>query len=308
MKPLSSPELYGTWATVLLPLNTNERIDFTRLGEEIEILAASGVQGIYTNGTAGEFYAQSEAEFDRIHALLAERCEKARMPFQIGVSHTSAQTSLARLKRALQWKPSALQFILPDWYPLSDDEILMFVEGMAEAAGSIGLVLYNPPHAKRALTPAAYGKIAARIPSLIGLKVAGGDKAWHDAMRTEAPALSIFVPGHQLAAGCQLGAAGSYSNVACLTPAGARRWFELMQTDLPAALGLEQRIQRFFHDCLPADYSNAAKDKLLAAIGAWADIGTRLRWPYRWVPEEEAHRLRPVARQRLPELFETALQ
>ena len=28
-------------------------------------------------------------------------------------------------------------------------------------------------------------------------------------------------------------------------------------------------------------YSNASADKLLAAIGNWADVGLRLRWPYR---------------------------
>ncbi len=51
-------------------------------------------------------------------------------------------------------------------------------------------------------------------------------------------------------------------------------------------------------------YSNQAVDKLLIAIGGWADVGTRLRWPYRWVPEDDADRLRPVAREMLPELFE----
>ena len=50
-------------------------------------------------------------------------------------------------------------------------------------------------------------------------------------------------------------------------------------------------------------YSNAALDKLLAAVGDWAPIGTRLRWPYRWVDEAEAERLRPIARRAFPDLF-----
>ena len=50
-------------------------------------------------------------------------------------------------------------------------------------------------------------------------------------------------------------------------------------------------------------YSNPALDKLLAAIGGWGPVGTRLRRPYRWIPAEEAARLRPVARDMLPELF-----
>jgi hypothetical protein len=53
-------------------------------------------------------------------------------------------------------------------------------------------------------------------------------------------------------------------------------------------------------------YSNTALDKLLAATGGWADVGTRLRWPYRSIDPAEAARLAPVARERIPELFEEA--
>ena len=34
-----------------------------------------------------------------------------------------------------------------------------------------------------------------------------------------------------------------------------------------------------------------------------ADVGTRLRWPYRWIEAEVAERLRPIARAMVPELF-----
>ena len=81
-----------------------------------------------------------------------------------------------------------------------------------------------------------------------------------------------------------------------------------MKADLPAALEIEQRIRSFFDlHILPfiteQGYSNQAVDKLLAAIGGWADVGTRLRWPYRCIPGSEAVRLRPVARRLVPELF-----
>ena len=104
------------------------------------------------------------------------------------------------------------------------------------------------------------------------------------------------------------GANGSYSNVACLSPDGAKRWNEMMECDLPRALELEARIQRFMNECIipfrtEQGFGNAALDKLLAAIGGWCDAGTRLRWPYRGVPPVEADRLRPIAHRMLPELF-----
>jgi 4-hydroxy-tetrahydrodipicolinate synthase len=305
MKPLTHSELRGTWATLLLPINQDESIDFIRLDEQIQALLRAGIQGIYTNGTAAEFYSQTEAEFDRIHHLLAERCEKAGKPFQIGANHMSAQVCLERLKRTTQMKPSGFQIVLPDWYPLSDEETLVFLRRIAEAASPIPLVLYNPPHAKRVVGPETYGRICREIPQLIGIKVAPPNKEWFERVQAQAPHLAIFVPGHHLATGYQWGAAGSYSNVACLQPAGAARWYELMKTDHPSALALERRILEFLQrHIIPADYCNAAKDKFMAAIGSWADVGTRLRWPYRFVPELQAKQLRAVAREFLPELFD----
>jgi dihydrodipicolinate synthase/N-acetylneuraminate lyase len=298
----------GTWATLLLPINLDDSIDYIRLGEEIDVLIASGVDGIYSNGTAGEFYAQSEDEFNRIQGLLAEKCEQAGLPFQIGASHTSAQVMLERLRRAVTLRPSAVQVILPDWYPPAMDEILKFFERLATVADGVGLVLYNPPHAKRILSPEELGKLRREVPSLVGIKVAGGDPAWYVSMREQVPGLSVFVAGHQLASGFAQGAAGAYSNVACLQPRGAQRWYQQMKNDLPGAIELEQRIGAFLEEFImpfkrDQEYSNQALDKLLAGIGGWAPVGTRLKWPYRWVPEEDVAPLRHVAPRKLPELF-----
>lgn len=308
MKPLTGPEIRGTWGTLLLPINDDEDINYARLADEIDCLIAAGVDGIYSNGTAGEFYAQSENEFDRISQLLAEKCERARTPFQIGASFMSAQLAIGRARRAAQLKPSALQIILPDWSPVTLEEATAFLQRLAEAVAPVTLVLYNPPHAKRVLTPRELAALCEAIPQLVGVKVAGGDEAWYAALRPLLARLSVFVPGHLLASGFAHGAHGAYSNVACLQPRGARAWNEMMKTDLQTALASEGRIRQFLTDyILPfrAKYgaSNQALDKLLAAIGDWADVGTRLRWPYRGIDEAEAAPLRSIARRMIPELF-----
>jgi dihydrodipicolinate synthase/N-acetylneuraminate lyase len=92
--------------------------------DELRVLTASRPNGIYSNGTSGEFYTQTEDEFDRVNTLLAERCEAANVPFQIGASHMSPQLSLERIKRAAQLKPGAIQVILSDWHPLTYDEAI----------------------------------------------------------------------------------------------------------------------------------------------------------------------------------------
>lgn len=306
MTPLTHSEIYGNWATLLVPVNEDNSISYTLLAEEIDILIAMRVNGIYSNGTAGEFYNQTETEFRRINSLLADKCNAAQMPFQVGCSHMSPQLSLERLRFALSLEPSAVQVILPDWFPPTMQECIRYLQLMADVAGPVGLVLYNPPHAKKRLDPAGFAEILQAGIPLAGCKVPGGDTAWYAAMKAAAPALSIFVPGHHLATGVSLGAHGAYSNVACLHPQAAQQWYDTMLTDMPKALELEQRIQHFMSRYIvpyisEQGFSNQAADKLLAATGGWANIGTRLRWPYLGIDPQEVMQLRAVCRELLPE-------
>lgn len=308
MQPLTAAEIKGNWAPLLLPINADESINFVRLSDMLDALIEARVSGIYSNGTAGEFYAQNEKEFDRIQEMLAERCERAAIPFQVGASHPSPQITLERVKRAAQLSPGAIQVILPDWSPLTDDEIVYYLLRLSDAATPVGLVLYNPPHAKRRLSPAELGQLQRRVPALVGVKVGSGESDWFEQMRQHMSKLSVFIPGGKFVSGIREGAQGSYSNVACLSPAGAQRWYELTMTDMSASLLLEARIQTFLNGYISPfvreqGYIGGAADKLLSAIGGWADIGTRMRWPYRSIPLEVADQLYPIARETLPELF-----
>lgn len=306
MKP--SPLIQGTWGTVLLPLDANEAIDWGALDAGLDALIASGVSGVYSNGTAGEFYNQSEDEFDRVSQTVAARCTAAGMPFQLGVSHMSPWISRERLRRVVDLKPLAFQVILPDWFPPVLEESVRFLEEMAEAAAGQSLVLYNPPHAKVLLDPAEFAVLQSTVPALAGIKVAGGDDEWFAAMRSQCPGLSVFVPGHVLGSSLAKGAHGSYSNVACLNPAAAMRWYRQMKSDLPGALELESRIQRFLAEqvrpfILEQGYSNQAVDKFMATIGGWAPMSTRLRWPYRSIPMEAVEPAREIGHRLIPEIF-----
>lgn len=307
MKPRTA--IGGNWAPVLLPINEDDSIDFGRLATVIDLLIAAGVDGVYSNGTAGEFHNQTEAEYDAIQTLMAEKCRAAGMPFVIGACHADPGVSRERTARAAALRPEAIQIILPDWLPVTDAEAMDFLRLTAGAAGNIPLILYNPPHAKRVLSPDDLAGILADVPTVVGVKLATGDAAWREAARRRLGEIALFVPGHRLATETREGvAAGSFSNVACLSPRGTQRWTDLMRTDIEAALDLERRLCRFIDaHVLPFrekhGYSNAALDKLLATIGGWGPIGTRLRRPYRWIPEAEADRLRPIARRSTPELF-----
>jgi 4-hydroxy-tetrahydrodipicolinate synthase len=311
MRPFAAAEIRGNWATLLLPLQADESIDYALLQRQIEAFVRAGVDGVYSNGSAGEFYAQSEDEFDRINGLLAETCERARLPFQIGATHMSPQLALERVRRARALRPVAFQVLLPDWFPTTWDETLAFVERIAAEAAPVPLVIYNPPHAKRRLTPEEWLRLAETVPAVVGIKVPGGDAAWYRSMQPVMRRLSVFVPGHRLAVGLAQGAQGAYSNVACLSPSGAQRWYRLCCDRPEEGQRWQGRILAFWQarvEPLIAQHrlSNMAVDKAVAVAGGWLPgLAPRLRWPYRAAPLELTEQLAAAARAELPELWST---
>ncbi len=305
---LTAATLNGNWATLLLPVNSDQSIDYNILSNEVDYFIEQRVDGIYSNGTAGELHNQTEEEFYRIQEILAARCHAYQVPFQIGVSHPFPAVTLQRIKNTLSLRPSAYQVILPDWVITGPFERIAYMSRLSEEVRGIPLVLYNPPHAKSVLSAHELQHLCDAIPGLIGVKLAGGDDQWFKDMQWAQERLSVFVPGHLLASGVHKGvASGAYSNVACLSPGGAQWWWKLINTDLFAALEVEQRILQFFDECIVPyknkGYSNPALDKLLAASGGWSRVGTRLRWPYKWIPQTETESVAKRARKYLPEFF-----
>jgi len=310
MNRLSNNTLTGSWATLLLATGKDGEIDYRRLEDEIDVLIASSPDGIYSNGTAGEFYAQTETEFMKISECLAFKCEAADIPFQIGVSHMSPQISLQRLKEVKHLKPGAVQVILPDWFPVTVEESIVFMQKMEETAKGIPLILYNPPHAKKILSPGEWMTIKGKVPSLIGVKVFDGNRnaQWYEDVRANVQGLSVFIPGHNLATGLISGAHGTYSNMACLNPFAAQKWCSLIRSDQEAALELEERIHQFMDTCitpfiLKEKYPNHACDRFMAMIGGWCDVGPALRWPYRSIPENCIEDARKKGRSIIPDFF-----
>lgn len=311
MEPLTTETLKGTWSTLLLPLNEAEEIQWTAIDHQLNVLADAQVDGIYFNGTATEFFSQSNEEFLRLARTTAAFCEKKRIPFQIGASHAHATESLYRIEQTRELNPGAFQIILPEWTPLSWTEILRFLERLIDAAAPIPLVIYNPPTAQKVLTPSEWSQLISTIEGIIGIKVAGGDAAWHDEMRAVSSQLSVFVAGIRLASGIINGCArGSYSNLACLSPRGARRWGQLILSDPDKAILQEQEIQKVFETAIApyrGRYSNSALDKALASSGAWAEVTSRVRWPLKSIPSADIPSLSKQFREGLPFLFEEIL-
>ncbi|WP_068084912.1 dihydrodipicolinate synthase family protein [Polycladidibacter stylochi] len=300
---LTPNKLKGNWATLLLPLH-GEDILWEILSKQIGYYIEAGVDGIYSNGTAGEFYAQSYEEFCKITEMLAMACHEAGMAFQVGASHCHPQSMLKRVAFAARTKPAAIQVILPDWFPCNLETAATFLQKAACVAEGTPLVLYNPPHAKVNLAPHELRELFDATPSLIGFKLPRlSDEICATNLQNDA---SIFVAGHFLATDSLKGARGSYSNVCCLNPVATQKWTDACLASKPDAIELEGRIQLFMRSYMAPfieqkGYCNAAVDKFMASLGGWCPITPAMRFPYRSIPKEESFFLRKKLQTVLPE-------
>ena len=87
------------------------------------------------------------------------------------------------------------------------------------------------------------------------------------------------MPGHTVVYGKPLGANGSYSNVACLSPNGAVKIWDLIEKDYEKAKELEAKVLNFMKQyILPFanKLSNTGLDKLLASVGGWGPVSEKV--------------------------------
>ncbi|RYH07874.1 dihydrodipicolinate synthase family protein [Tropicimonas sp. IMCC6043] len=305
---LKAAELRGVWATVLLDIREDGSPRLDCIEEQTSFLAKAGCDGIYCNGTATEFHCQDDATCGQVMQRTVRAARATGLPVQLGAAHPLPHGSLDRVAMAAALRPDAIQVTLPDWTPIDLETALSFLTACAEAASGCPLVLYNPPHAKTVLSPSQLEVVADAVPALIGLKCGGGGTAWYAQMRPVLERWSVFIPGHFYASGVGQGAHGAYSNMVCLNPSGAVRWAATCRSTPDAAADIEQRIARFMEEAIAPILASGtpgyACDKAMAAAGGWAQISSRLMWPYHGATIEDVERIRLAADRWIPDFME----
>jgi dihydrodipicolinate synthase/N-acetylneuraminate lyase len=299
----------GVWGTILLDVTPSGGIKYDAIAPQVAAIAEGGVDGIYCNGTATEFHGQTDRQMEEVAGHTVAAARAAGLPVQVGASHPLAQGALTRIRIASALRPDAIQMTLPDWTALDRNSVLRFLDGCAEAAEGIPLILYNPPQARTVLSPENLLAAAEKFPTLHGLKCGGGDAAWYQAMAPVLDVLSVFIPGHHYASGIGQGAHGAYSNIACLSPSGAVHWARLTKTDATAALEVEANIADFMAEAiapmLAAGWPGFACDKAMAIAGGWRPLSQRLLWPHAAIPDDAVARISAAARRHLPEFLQS---
>lgn len=282
---LTRKNLHGVWCALITPWTSRDELDTKRYIKEIRAYKGSGVHGIYTGGTTGEFYAQDDATFDRVTRITCEEGHALGLPVQIGVSALSTRTVRQRVKVANKCGADGLQIALPFWLALQDDEVLRFVSETADAADGTPLILYLTGRSKRKIPAGLFGQVARKVPSFIGTKDTGASVDEVKAMVADAPGVAIF-GGEDFYTRMPAGGRGGYCSVTGFNTRLVVDLYNLCAAGrYDEARPIHEAIHRMHKEVwrppyIDEGFMDSALDRVQRMAGG-VDVGLRCQSPYR---------------------------
>jgi dihydrodipicolinate synthase/N-acetylneuraminate lyase len=304
---LTRETLHGVWCALILPWTDRDELDSRRLVKEVRGYGGTGVHGVYTGGTTGEFYAQDDDTYERVTRIVCEEAHALGLPVQIGASALSTRTVRKRIRVACRAGADAIQLALPFWLEMKDDEVMQFVQDAADEAGRTPIVLYLTMRSKRKTTPEFLGEIARKVPTFIGTKDTGADIPTVQAMVKAAPGIAIF-GGEDFLERMPAGGRGGYCSITGFNAPKVVELYNLCAAGrFEEAKPLSTALRRYLHEALiplvqKEGLWDSAVDRIQRVAGGGV-VGVRCQRPYRSGTQEHVERVIAWVRRDTPELL-----
>ena len=304
---LTRKNLDGVWAALIVPWTEDDRLDEQRFASECRAYGDTGVAGIYTGGTTGEFYAQDDDTFKRLTHIACDQAHAIGLPVQIGCTALSTRTARLRIRVALDAGADAIQIAYPFWLELKPDEVLAFFRGIAQEAAGTPLVLYHTSRCKRKMTPDEVGRLAQEVPTFIGMKDTGCDLDTLRALLAVVPDLAIF-GGEDFFERVPAGGRGGYCSISGLNPRFIVRYYALCRHgQLDEARPYATAVRRLLDEVLLPMVTeeglwDSAVDRVMRVAGGH-DVGLNCQGPYRRATPAHVDRVRNWCRANAPQML-----
>lgn len=216
--------LKGIVAALATPFREGEnaeRIDFTTWQRSVDTVVAAGVDGLFVNGSTGEFYALDEEERE-VSLRFCIQAAHGRVPVYCNVGSITTRKTLRLAHHAEAEGADVLAVITPYFIKPSADELAAHYIEICRAV-HLPVLAYNfPLHGGSELQAATVAQISAACENFAGVKDSSGKLeqaiAYRNAVPEERP-FAVFVgPEHLLLPALAHGCAGAISGCANIAP------------------------------------------------------------------------------------------
>jgi dihydrodipicolinate synthase/N-acetylneuraminate lyase len=291
-------------ATCCVPWNERFELEEGIFRRSVRHLIAHGIHDLYIFGTAGEGYAVTETQFDKVTRVFLEETRGDDVRPMIGVISMSLPTAIERIARARDMGARRFQLSLPSWGVLRDSEMDTFFRETCARFPDCEFLHYNLARTGRIVTGAEYGRLAERHPNLVATKNSTTDEARLRSLMQEAPQLQHFITEGGFARASMMGECGLLISIASVHLALGQRYFRAGATQDSATLNdmareLEAMIAGMKNIMSDTAHMDGAYDKMFCRVHD-PEFPLRLLPPYDSVSEETFERFVDHLRARHP--------
>lgn len=163
----------GIYTPIITPHTKDGAIDRDAFCAIVEFLVASGVQGIISGGSTGEYYAQTIAERIELATLAREVIGK-RTALIVGVGAIRQADSITMAKAAAKLGASAILLGSPPYAVPTEKENALNALAIDRAAG-LPIMLYNYPGRMGVNMGQEFLDRVSRSPNFCAIKESSGD-------------------------------------------------------------------------------------------------------------------------------------
>ena len=234
----------GLIPAVITPMTEDQEVDLEGLEKMLEHQIANGVHGVFTVGTAGEFWALSTSEKERIFATTV-RCANGRVPVYVGTGANTTREAVQLAEMAQEAGADCLSVITPSFITPDEQQMFAHYEAIAESVGLPILLYTNPDRTNNKLSVDLVVRLAEQVENVVGIKDSAGDMALTAEYLRRTPADFLVLIGRDslIYAGLMHGAVGAIAASANMAPELSVGIYEnYVAGRLPEALSFQRQL------------------------------------------------------------------
>lgn len=168
-----SGRITGILTPNITPVDSAGRVDEERLRGYVDWLIERGVDGLYPNGSTGEFVRFTAEERRRIVEVVVEQTA-GRVPILAGAAEANVQATIEACDTYGALGVRAVAIVAPFYYRLSSEGVYAYFRQIANSV-SVDVTLYNIPMFASPIDVETVVRLAADCPRVVGIKDSSGD-------------------------------------------------------------------------------------------------------------------------------------
>ncbi|MFZ5832488.1 MAG: dihydrodipicolinate synthase family protein [Planctomycetota bacterium] len=242
-------KLAGIFTPHMVPLNPQGEICETELRRYVDWLIASGVHGLYPNGSTGEFTRFTAEERRRIIQIVCDQ-NRGRVPVLAGAAEANVRETLKACETYAGCGARAVAIVSPFYYKLGPEGVFAYFREIA-LHSPIDVTLYNIPLFASPIDVPTIRRLA-EFERIVGIKDSSGDVPFMMRMIREVRRVRpdfVFLTGwdNVLVPMLLLGCDGGTNATSGVVPELTRKLYDLTRAGkIDEAMQLQYRLLELF--------------------------------------------------------------